>query len=206
VVGDAKYQTLRATAPPTAYIPFAQEGDPVYPNFQLRTAGSPAGLIPGVKDAIGQLSPGVTLRFIPFALQVKETLTQERMLAMLSSFFGGLALLLAAIGLYGVLSYNVAQRRNEIGVRMALGAAQARVLRMVLGEAGWLAFVGIGLGIAGTLAATQLVGAFLYGVRPDDPPTLGSAVAVLAGIAALAAYLPARRAAMVDPMTALREE
>jgi putative ABC transport system permease protein len=206
VVGDAKYQTLRDAPPPTAYISFAQEGDPVYPNFQLRTAGSPAGLIPGVKDAIGQLSPDVTLRFIPFAVQVKESLTQERMLATLSSFFGGLALLLAAIGLYGVLSYNVAQRRNEIGVRMALGAAQGRVLRMVLSEAGWLAFIGLGLGIAGTLAATQLVAAFLYGVRPDDPPTLGSAAAVLAGIAALAAYLPARRAAMVDPMTALREE
>jgi ABC-type antimicrobial peptide transport system permease subunit len=84
------------------------------------------------------------------------------------------------------------------------GAAQARVLRMVLGEAGWLAGVGLGLGMAGTRAATQLVGAFLYGVRPDDPPTLGSAAA--AAIAALAAYLPARRAAMVDPMTALREE
>ncbi len=89
---------------------------------------------------------------------------------------------------------------------MALGAAQARVLGMVMGEAGWLAGVGLGLGIAGTLAATQLVAAFLYGLRPDDPPTLGLAVAVMAFVAAAAAYLPARRAALVDPMTALRDE
>src|SRR5258707_11244036 len=96
------------------------------------------------------------------------------MLATLATFFGVLALSLAALGLYGVLSYNVARRRNEIGIRMALGAEQARVLRMVLGEASWLAFIGLGIGIAGTLAATQVVKSFLFGLQPDDPPTLAA--------------------------------
>ncbi len=178
----------------------------LFPNFELRGEGQPLALVPAAKEALASVNRGVTVEFIPFSTQVSESLTRERLLAVLSGFFGGLALLLAAIGLYGVLSYNVARRRNEIGIRMALGAAQARVLRMVLGEAGWLAGVGLGLGIAGTLAATQLVGAFLYGVGPDDPRTLGSAAAVLACIAALAAYLPARRAARIDLMTALRDE
>jgi len=150
--------------------------------------------------------PSVTIEIIPFTEQLAASLTEEKMLATLSSFFGGLALLLTAIGLYGVLSYNVARRRNEIGIRMALGAEQARVLRMVLGEASWLAFIGLGLGIAGTLAATQVVKSFLYGLQPDDPPTLASAAAMLAAVGGLAAYLPARRAARVDPMTALRDE
>jgi putative ABC transport system permease protein len=210
VVRDHRYHELRTEPPATAFIPYAQReramGMGMYPSFEVRGAASPLGLVPAVREAVAAVSPAITLDFIPLATQVNESLNQERLLATLSSFFGGLALLLAAIGLYGVLSYNVARRRNEIGVRMALGAAQARVLRMVLGEAGWLAGIGLGLGIAGTLAATQLVSAFLYGVRPDDPPTLGSAAAVLGAIAALAAYLPARRAAMVDPMTALREE
>src|SRR5258707_712537 len=128
------------------------------------------------------------------------------MLATLASFFGVLALSLAALGLYGVLSYNVARRRNEIGIRMALGAAQSRVLSMMMSEAGWLTGIGLGLGIAGTLAATRLVATLLYGLNPDDPPTLASAAATLAGVAAIAAYLPARRASKLDPMVALRDE
>jgi len=128
------------------------------------------------------------------------------MLAMLAGFFGALALLLAAVGLYGVLAYNVARRRNEIGIRMALGASSPAVLRMVLREAGSLAISGLALGAAGALAAGRLVATFLYGLEPGDPATLIAAVAVLAGVASLAAYLPARRAASVDPMTALRDE
>jgi putative ABC transport system permease protein len=159
-----------------------------------------------VKETFAQVSPEIVVKFTPFTERVSESLTRERLLATLSSFFGGLALLLAGIGLYGVLSYNVERRRNEIGVRMALGAIQSRVLAMILREASWLVFIGLGLGLAGTLAATQLVAAFLYGVRPDDPPALGTAAAVLACVAGIAAYLPARRAAGVDPMTALRDE
>jgi ABC-type antimicrobial peptide transport system permease subunit len=138
--------------------------------------------------------------------QVDESLTRERMLATLSGFFGALALLLATIGLYGVISYNVARRRNEIGIRMALGAEQSRVLRMVLGEVAVLIFCGLAVGLAVTLGTTRFVSSFLYGLRPNDPITIASAAAVLAIVAVVAGYFPARRASRLDPMTALREE
>ncbi len=205
VVGDAKYASLRDEVSAAVYVPFGQQESVAFPNFQIHGA-SPVVLIPEIKEAFAQVSPEISIQFVPFTLQLSDSLTRERLLATLSGFFGGLALSLAGLGLYGVLSYNVERRRNEIGVRMALGALQSRVLAMILREASWLVFIGLGLGLAGTLAATQLVAAFLYGVRPDDPPALGTAAVVLAGVAAIAAYLPARRAAGVDPMTALRDE
>ncbi len=121
-------------------------------------------------------------------------------------FFGLLALLLATIGLYGVMSYTVTRRRGEIGIRMALGAEQSRVLRMVLGEVGLLIGVGLVAGIGVTMATTHFVASFLYGVKANDPATLAMSAGALAVVAALAGYLPARRASRVDPMTALREE
>ena len=135
-----------------------------------------------------------------------ESLTRERLLATLSSFFGALALLLTMIGLYGIMSYNVARRRSEIGIRMALGAQRVRVLRMIFGEVGLLVGIGLAAGIAAALAATRLVSGLLYGLKPTDPLTLLLAAALLATVAALAGYLPARRASRLDPMTALREE
>jgi putative ABC transport system permease protein len=168
--------------------------------------GSPTALIAAVKEAVAQVSPRSTEEFTPLSQQVADSLTRERMLATLAGFFGALALLLAAVGLYGVLAYNVARRRNEIGIRMALGAGRPAVLSMVMREAGSLATTGLVIGTVGALAAGRLVAALLYGLQPADPATLGAAVAVLAGVAGLAAYLPARRAARVDPMTALRDE
>jgi ABC-type antimicrobial peptide transport system permease subunit len=138
--------------------------------------------------------------------QIADTTKEERIFASLSSGFGILALVLACIGIYGIMAYTVARRTNEIGIRMALGAEQSRVLRMVLGEVALLIGIGLVVGLAVAVATTHLVASFLYGIKPNDPWMLFLAAGVLALVAALAGFLPARRAARLDPMTALREE
>jgi ABC-type antimicrobial peptide transport system permease subunit len=155
---------------------------------------------------MAEVSRDVSLNFSTLSTQVDESLNRERLLATLSGFFGALALLLAIIGLYGVMSYNVARRRNEIGIRMALGAEQARVLSMVMREVAWLIAIGLAIGLCAALATTRFVSSFLYGLKANDPWTLSLAAAVLAGVAFAAGYLPARRASKLDPMTALRDE
>lgn len=207
LVRDAKYRNLREEALPTFYTPLAQE-EHFYPftTFELRGIGDVASLVPAVKSAIADVNPDVTVEFRTLAVQVAESLSRERLLATLSGFFGALALLLATVGLYGVMSYSVARRTNEIGIRMALGAEQARVLRMVLSEVSVLIGVGLAAGAAAALASTRFVASLLYGVTPNDPITLALAAAVLASVAAFAGYLPAHRASRLDPMTALREE
>ncbi len=208
IVKDSKYGSLRDEIPPTAYTPWSQEGTP-YPhiNFELRAAGgAPTALIVAVKSAIGEVNRDLSIEFATLTTQVNESLSRERLLATLSGFFGALALLLATIGLYGVMSYNVARRQNEIGIRMALGAEQARVLRMILGEVGILIGVGLAVGLGVAVATTRFIASFLYGLTPNDPLTLSLAAVVLAGVAFVAGYLPARRASRLDPMTALREE
>jgi len=208
IVKDSKYGTLREEIPPTAYISWSQDAVP-YPltNIEIRAAqGSPTALIAAVKPAVGEVNPNVSLEFITFAAQVNKTIERERLLAILSGFFGLLALLLATIGLYGVVSYNVARRRNEIGIRMALGAEQNRVMRMVLGEISILIGAGLTVGLAVAVATTRFVASFLYGLNPNDPLTLFLASSLLAAVAVFAGYFPARRASRVDPMTALREE
>jgi putative ABC transport system permease protein len=203
VVKDARYYNLREPVPPTSYRAESQEKPRFFATIEIR---SNTNLIPAIKSAMAEVNRDVTLNFTSFSTQVDESLVRERLLATLSGFFGALALLLATIGLYGVMSYNVARRRNEIGIRMALGAEQSRVLRMVLGEVCLLIFMGLGAGFAATLATTRYVSSFLYGLTPNDPWTLGSAAALLAMVAIFAGYLPARRASRLDPMTALREE
>ncbi len=203
VVKDAKYSSLREPVPPTFYHSENQDDPRPFAVMEIRGSTS---LIPAVKSAMEEVNPNIVIQFGTLSTQIDESLTREKMLATLSGFFGGLALLLAMIGLYGVMSYNVARRRNEIGIRMALGAEQSRVLWMVLGEVTVLIGIGLVLGMAVTLATTRFVTSFLYGLTPNDPRTLGSAAVVLAIVAIVAGYLPARRASRLDPMTALREE
>ncbi|HVO97233.1 MAG TPA: ABC transporter permease [Bryobacteraceae bacterium] len=208
IVKDAKYDSLRRDAPPTAYRAWGQTPSP-FPGaiFEVRvTGGAPTSILGGVKQAAAEVDPAMTLEIHSYAGLVEESLTRERLLATLSAFFGGLALLLAVIGLYGVMSYNVSRRRNEIGIRMALGAEQARVLRMVMGEAALMIVIGLAIGLGATIGLTRFVASFLYGVKPNDPWTLGIAAVTLATVAVLAGFFPARRASRLDPMAALREE
>jgi putative ABC transport system permease protein len=208
VVKDAKYVKLREENRPITYLPASQNAKPDESiTFELRAnAGAPASLISAAKSSIAHVDRDASLQFTTLALQVDESLSRERLLATLSGFFGGLALLLAMIGLYGVMSYNVTRRRNEIGIRMALGAEPARVLRMVMREVGLLIAVGLALGLVVALGTTRLVASFLYGLTPRDPLTLSLAVVLLAVVASLAGYLQARRASRLEPLIALREE
>ncbi|MCU1262224.1 MAG: permease [Bryobacterales bacterium] len=206
VVKDTKYRGLREEKEAIAYYPQSQLPPARWTNFLVRANGPATSLIPGVKAAVNEVNHDITLQFRTLALQLDESLGRERLLATLSGFFGALALALAVIGLYGVMSYNVARRRNEIGIRMAVGAEQYRVLRMVLGEVAILIVAGLALGLAGAISGTRFLASFLYRLKPNDPTTLAAACMILAAATVVAGFLPAWRAANLDPMTALREE
>ncbi len=210
VVADAVYGSPRETVPPTVYTPLAQLDDasPLQ-GFSLNIRAEherASGLIKSVAAAIGAVDSGLLLTFRPLADQVNASLAQERLVAMVSGCFGGLALLLAALGLYGVLSYGVAQRQAELGIRMALGAAPAAVVRLVLSRVALLVGTGIVVGVFGSMWAATFVATLLYGLTPRDPATLTDAVLVLIAVAACAAGWPAWRAAHIDPATTLRSE
>jgi predicted permease len=206
-VKDAVYRSLRDPVPPTMYIPFGQQQDlPSSMSVSVRASGGSAVLL--VKSLTSALTPvhgDLALTFRPLADQVNSDLTQERIVALLSGFFGGLALLLSALGLYGVTSYAVSRRRTEIGIRMALGAAPAGVVRLVLQRVVMLVGLGVIVGTAVSLSAAHLVSTLLFGLQPRDPATLAGAVVVLGSIGALAGWLPARRASRIDPARVLRE-
>ncbi len=174
-------------------------------SFQLRAAGSPDSLVPGVQHSMGAINKDISIEFRLFSTQIKDSLIQERLLALMSAFFGALALVLTTMGLYGLMAYIVARRRNEIGIRMALGARQKSVWWMILRQVGLLMATGEALGLLATYAATRLLASMLYGLKPEDPVTIATAVFVLAAVAGFAGYIPARRAARLDPMVALRE-
>jgi len=208
LVGDARYGELREDPPPTIYFPYAQHLDILeFMTFEVRTAGDPRNFIPGVRQVVQNLDRNLPLRdVITQVQQIDQATFQERLFARLSSFFALLALVLACVGLYGMMSYAVARRTNEIGIRMALGAERVRILRMVLRESMMLAALGIIIGVPTALAASRLIASMLYGLKPTDPLTIASATAILAVVAFLAGYLPAQRASRVDPMVALRYE
>jgi putative ABC transport system permease protein len=207
LVKNTKYRELRDELQPIAYFPALQDDDPDNGVLVVvRASGSIDAILPAVKDTISKLSPAIPMRFRVFRRQILESLIKERLMATLSGFFGFLAVLLATVGLYGVMSYMVARRRNEIGIRMALGAGRGNVVAMVLSEAGWLVGIGLAAGIALALAAARAASGMLFGLEPNDPATLLMAAGGLAAVAILASYLPARRAANLDPTVALREE
>jgi predicted permease len=209
VVRDAKYGGLKQEILPVAYLPYVSpsSGAPSWMNFAVRTAGNPAAMMASIQRAVQAVEPRLPLTQIKTQdEQIAELAVQERLFAILSSFFSLLALILVAIGLYGVMSYTVAWRTHEIGVRMALGAERGDVLRLVMRETLWLALAGVALGIPAALIATRWIASQLFGVVPHDPLTITLVTLLLVAVMALAGYLPARKAAQVDPLVALRCE
>lgn len=211
IVRDAKYASLRNDAPPTVYQPLQQASDIPYMNFEVHTAGDPLAIVPAVRAAVASIDPKVPVYRVQTQENlVDEALTQERLFAKLTSLLGALALVLACVGLYGILAYAVARRTREIGIRMALGAKQFDVLGMVLRETLMLIAAGIALGIPAALGATRLasgfISDFLYGLKSTDVASIVAAAGLLAGVALCAGAIPARRAAKVDPLIALRHE
>ena len=205
VIRDTKYHSLREPAPPTLYrvLPATTAGFAVV----LRTATNPMNLIEPVRTAMRQVDPDLPLTGMTTQTdQIEGRVAQERLFALAYSLFGGLALLLACIGLFGLMSYNVSRRTNEIGIRIALGAQRAGVIGMVLRESMIMVIAGVVIGLAVAIAAGRLVATILFGLAPTDVWTMTAAIAVMAAVCLLAGYLPARRASRVDPMVALRYE
>jgi predicted permease len=201
VVGDTKFKTLRSEIAPTLFIP-AGGGEAV---FEVRTAVDPRTIIPAVRSTVSQLDNNLPLLNIKTqSEQIERSLFQERLIARLSSFFGGLSLLLTCVGLYGLLSYEVTWRTREIGVRMALGARPPDVLRLVVSQGVGLSAAGTILGILAALGAMRFLASLLYGVHSFDPLTFATVAVLLSVVALVACFLPARRAMRVDPIVALR--
>jgi len=208
LVRDVKQNGLRKPTPPRFYLSYFQIVDKITAmRFEVRTSAQPAALAAAVRAQIRSVDPNLQILDISTAqLLIDETLDQEKLIAKLSSFFGLLALLLATVGLYGVMSYITARRTAEVGVRMALGAEGRDVVGMVLGETLQLATIGLVIGVMSSFFVSRLIVSRLYGLSSVDPLSIAIAVAVIAVTAGLAGYLPARRAAKVDPMVALRYE
>ena len=207
LVRDTKFEDLRSDVYPIAYLAGTQDPAPG-PGRQLmiRSRLPMPATIAAVKGVLNDMNPAINVSFQPFKSMIEDSILRERLLAVLSSFFGLLALLLAGIGLYGILSYGVASRRNEIGIRMALGAQRNNVLWLVLREALLLALIGVAVGLPVIFAVTRLVESLLYSLTPTDAFSLGIATISLIAVAFVAGYLPARRATRVDPMVALRDQ
>src|ERR1700756_4784033 len=207
VTADNKFQDMHEEFLPFMYFPSTQEEKPSPDDHILIRSSLPlANLISSMKETIADVNPGIDLEFLVFKTRIQNSLIQDELMATLSSFFGFLAALLAAIGLYGVMSYMVIQRTKEIGIRMAIGAERFDVLRMILREATVLTVTGLVIGTGLALAAAQSAKSLLFGLKPRDPLTLIMAVVTLSAVAALASFLPAYRASKLDPLTALRYE
>jgi predicted permease len=209
IVGDVRDSGPEAVTTGAIYTHYLQRGKgggvAVF-TWVLHTAGDPAALIPSVREAVRALDPEVAPKFQTLEQNFSTATASRRFNLTLVAVFAAVALALASLGIYGVLAYSVAQRTREIGIRMALGAQAGEVGRMIVGEGFRLAALGVVLGLAGAFALTRLLENLLFGVKPTDPVTYAGTVAFLVGVALAACWLPARRAARVDPIVALRYE
>jgi ABC-type antimicrobial peptide transport system permease subunit len=206
VVKDAMYFGVRKAAEPMLYIPVWRDGSGSR-TLLVRTAGDPESIIGAIRREAASLDPAIpVLQTLTMSEQFDNSIAQERMLTTLCGFFGGLALMLAAVGLYGVMAQSVTRRVREIGIRMALGAQGGEVLWLVLREVTWMVGIGAVIGLPVASALTRLVTTYLYGLTPQDPLSIAGSVVVLLAITAIAGLIPARRATRVDPMIALRYE
>jgi predicted permease len=207
-IPDTKYGSLREDTPPMAFVPAAQfpvtaQGPGVA--MMIASSTGPAA-IDAVRHTIGAKYPSMILQFSDFQQDIQDNLVGDRMMAMLSGFFGVLAAVLVVVGLYGVLSFFITRRRNEIGIRIALGAGRPRVIALIMGDAAVMLVAGVALGTVLALLAGRAASAMLFGLKAYDLPTLAFAFLLLAAIAALASWLPALKASRLDPVTALRSE
>ena len=204
--GNVKYGGLDAQPFPALYVPYLQKSWPgAY--LAVRAKGNPLGLVPSVRDAVWSLDNQLPITGVESAGQRwDESVSMPRFRTLLLGVFGLLALSLATVGIYGVISYSTAQRTHEIGIRVALGARPRDVILLVVGQAARLTLTGIGLGIAGALVLTHFLQSMLFDVEPTDPVTFAGVSFLLIIIALAACYIPARRAMRVDPMVALRYE
>ena len=207
LIKNTRYFSLQDTEPPMAYGPVSQHPSGFAGSMMfVRSAAPLATVEAAVRRRIAEWRPGMGMQFQVFQQQISDTLMRERLLAALAGFFGALAALLATIGLYGVLAYHVVKRRNEIGIRVALGATRGQIVGLVLKDAALLVSIGLAIGFIGSLVIAQTLTSMLFGISARDPLRLGAAAIALAAAAAIGSLLPARRASRVDPMIALRDE
>jgi predicted lysophospholipase L1 biosynthesis ABC-type transport system permease subunit len=207
VVGNVKHLALKNEDSPEMYVPHAQIPFSIMSLVVRTSVSDPAALTSAVRKELAALDAAVPLRSIRvFDEYVSRSLARPRFNALLLSIFAGVALVLTAIGIYGVMAYSVAQRTNEIGIRIALGAAQSSIFKLIVGQAMTLVAISVVIGVAGAFAATRLLNSLLFGVGAWDPLTFASIVLLISVVAFLAAWLPARRAMRVNPIIALRAE
>jgi len=207
IVKDTKYQTLREELNPIAFLPRGQDKKPDTDCAIVMRSDLPLdSLTTAVEHAVAEINPAILIQFTVFKTQIRDTLVRERLMASLSGFFGVLAAVLTTIGLYGLISYMAVRRRNEIGIRIALGADRIRVLKLVMREAVELLGIGLLAGVALSWWVSRAASSMLFGVKNTDPVIFGSAVLLLAVVAITASFVPAQKASRLDPLEALREE